>query len=205
MQYFLPFAVVIPMLAAVLFAEADPSSTHIDERPPNASFAEIHKLTLIIPAPAPSARAFPSTPDQSPLYLADYEPNPTPTAPPAPSERVRAAVAEGFSEAEMRALLTEAGFPEWSHATALAVMWCESHWNPSVHNTTAPDNSIGLAQINTYGTLGPDRLAKLQSLGYSVTTVDEARQLLFDPIANLRVAHLMSGGGTGWGSWSCAR
>lgn len=105
----------------------------------------------------------------------------------------------------MRALLAEAGFPEWSHATALAVMWCESRWNPSVHNATPPDNSIGLAQINTIGSLGQDRLAKLQSLGYQVSTVAEARTLLFDPLVNLRVAYVLSGGGTGWGAWSCAR
>lgn len=191
------------LMLVALVVENDPMAVHTDSNPPNAEFAEIHKLTLIVPAAAPSERAIyvPPTPTPSPT------PSPVPTATPAPSQRVYAASEEGFSEAEMRALFTEVGFPEWTHERALFITWCESRWRHWEHNDTPAtgDDSYGLAQINIIGTLLPGRLAIAQSLGYPVTTAAELGALLLDPIANLRVAYVLSGGGTGWGAWSCAR
>lgn len=74
MNVYLPFMVTLPLLAAVLFTEADPSATHVDERPPNIkeigpnpqspyyTFSE----PLILPAPFPSERAEYTEPTQEP-------------------------------------------------------------------------------------------------------------------------------------------
>lgn len=56
MNVYLPFLAVVPLLAAVMFVEADPASTHQLERPPNAP-AYTYRQAVIIPAPLPEERA----------------------------------------------------------------------------------------------------------------------------------------------------
>lgn len=195
------FVVTVAMFAfatTMIAEEPDPMAVHTDSNPPNPPPLYVLNVTGIhrtenTPTPEP-------TPTMTPL------PTATPTPQPA---RVTAQweSAGALSEGEMRGLLSQAGFPEWTHGRALQVFKCESGWNPSAWNPNAStrDDSVGLAQINLYGELGPDRVAKLQSLGYAVSTVEEARVMLRDPLVNLRVAHVMSAGGQSFSAWSCAR
>ena len=87
---------------------------------------------------------------------------------------------------------------------ACRVSLCESGWRLDAMNITPPDDSHGPLQVNFYGSLGPSRLALVQSLGYPVTTQDEAKALLrSDWYASLRTGYVISSGGTNWGPWSC--
>lgn len=46
---------------------------------------------------------------------------------------------------------------DWDTAEAISVANCESSLNPEAINSTPPDKSIGIYQINTYGSLAKDR------------------------------------------------
>lgn len=99
------------------------------------------------------------------------------------------ALGGSLSEAEMRAVLTEAGWPAEWHDDALAIAWCESHWSP--YAVGDGGNSLGAWQL-WRGWFGP--------AGYSV---DQA----FDPLTNARVAlyvRQVRGRFGGAGGWSCA-
>ena len=89
-------------------------------------------------------------------------------------------------------------------AAACNVARCESGFNVGAINARPPDDSHGLMQINMIGNLGPDRLLKLHALGYDVPDVPAAKVLLHtDAVANLRLAYVLSAGGTNFGAWSC--
>lgn len=106
----------------------------------------------------------------------------------AATARVRA-LGGSLSEAEMRAVLTVAGWPAEWHDDALAIAWCESHWSP--YAVGDGGNSLGAWQL-WRGWFGP--------AGYSV---DQA----FDPLTNARVAlyvRQVRGRFGGAGGWSCA-
>ncbi|HMM73740.1 MAG TPA: transglycosylase SLT domain-containing protein [Rhodocyclaceae bacterium] len=116
---------------------------------------------------------------------------------PGTSESIVTAAAPGrvrelggsLSEAEMRAVLTLAGWPAEWHDDALAIAWCESHWSP--YAVGDGGNSLGAWQL-WRGWFGP--------AGYSV---DQA----FDPLTNARVAlyvRQVRGRFGGAGGWSCA-
>lgn len=79
----------------------------------------------------------------------------------------------------------------------------ESRGNPAVHNwnPATRDDSWGVLQVNLYGNLLPGRLAILQSMGYAVYDAASAGAVLTDPIVNLRVALVLSGGGYNLSPW----
>lgn len=96
-----------------------------------------------------------------------------------------------LTEAEMRAVLTEAGWPAEWHDDALAIAWCESRWSP--YAVGDGGNSRGLFQLNVatwfaYAGEGPEMWA--------------------DPLTNARVAWAVMGYDAGrgyerWRQWSC--
>ena len=75
---------------------------------------------------------------------------------------------------------------------AVAVAMAESGGNPNDHNTTPPDDSYGLWQINMLGDLGPPRRAALH-----LKTNDQ----LFVPAINAQAAAYIHGQ-SGWGAWT---
>lgn len=87
-----------------------------------------------------------------------------------------------------------------------AISWCESGWRLDAINVSGLDDSHGPLQINFHGSLGPSRLALIQSLGYPVTTQGEAKLLMrSDWHASLHVAYVLSSGGVDYSPWSCRR
>lgn len=94
-----------------------------------------------------------------------------------------------------------ANAPAWC-----AISRCESGWRLDAINVSGLDDSHGPLQINFYGALGPSRLVLIQSLGYQVATVDEAKALMrSDWHASLHVAYVLSSGGVDYSPWSCRR
>lgn len=76
---------------------------------------------------------------------------------------------------------------------AIAVAIAESGGNPKAHNSTPPDDSYGLWQINMLGGLGPARRKQ-----FGLTSNDQ----LFDPATNAKAMVAISGGGKNWQLWS---
>ena len=102
--------------------------------------------------------------------------------------RVRA-LGGSLTEAEMRAVLTEAGWPEELLAEALTVAYCESRYRPGAVGDGG--NSLGLFQLWT---------GWFPAAGYSV-------EQAYDPVVNARVAlyvRQVRGRFGGGGGWSCA-
>jgi len=99
---------------------------------------------------------------------------------------------------ELVELLAAVGFEGKALKTAWAVTMRESRGHPTSHNKNAStgDNSYGLFQINMIGSLGVERLAKLQDNIGIAKTAD-----LLDPVANAKAAYYMTNGGKDWGSW----
>ena len=94
-----------------------------------------------------------------------------------------------LTEAEMRAVLVEAGWPAAWHDDALSVAWCESHWSP--YAVGDGGNSLGAWQLwrGWWAAAGQD-------LGQWA-----------DPLTNARVAlyvRSVRGRFGGPGGWSCA-
>ena len=128
---------------------------------------------------------------------------PVATAPgiaPLPVETVSAASAPRsggtLTEAEMRDLLSEAGWPTELHGQAMSVAWCESKWSPGAHGDGG--NSLGLFQI---GVSRPGWQGWFHYFG-------EDESLAYDALTNARVAwriyqYGMDRYGYGWGPWSC--
>lgn len=83
-----------------------------------------------------------------------------------------------LTEAQLEALLAEAGFPRETWAKAKAVAWCESKWSPGA---TGAQGERGLWQIHPRW--HPDST--------------------YDPLGNARAAYRISGGGYDWSAWSC--
>ena len=186
MTYFLSFAVVVPLLAAVLFTETDTAAVHVGERPPPPpaikgngpnleSEAQAFKEPLITYA-ATTERT--ESPPPSPTTT------PEPSAPPAPSQRVYVAA----SVEEWRSLVASI-FPAENVDAVLSIMACESGGDP---NAVSPTNDHGLLQINGV------------NFGRFTDTFGAAANP-YDPAQNLEVARQMSAGGTDFWAWSCAR
>lgn len=85
-----------------------------------------------------------------------------------------------------------AGFSGDDVDIAVAVAMAESGGNTTSHNTTPPDDSYGLWQINMYGALGP---ARRKAFGL------KADADLFDPVVNARAAKSVKDG-SGWDAWT---
>jgi hypothetical protein len=106
--------------------------------------------------------------------------------------------AKELTPAELVELLAAVGFEGKSLKTAWAVAMRESRGHPTSHNKNAStgDNSYGLFQINMIGSMGMERLAKLQDKVGIVKVAD-----LLDPVANAKAAYYMTDGGKDWGAW----
>jgi len=106
--------------------------------------------------------------------------------------------AKELTPQELVKLLAAAGFEGKALKTAWAVAMRESRGHPMSHNTNAKtgDNSYGLFQINMIGSMGVERLAKLQDKIGIAKPAD-----LFSPMANAKAAYYMTDGGKDWGSW----
>jgi len=175
-KVYLPFLAVVPLLAAVMFVEADPASTHQLERPPNAP-AYTYRQAVIIPAPLPEERA--PGPTEPPL------PTPAPTV--AVPVYVQPKLSPAIDSAMMREIVTAAGFPPETQAAALAVAWCESSYRPDVVGAAG---ELGLFQIH------PVHFAYLRdTFGPAVD--------IASPDVNAWYAYRLSQGGTNWSHWSC--
>jgi hypothetical protein len=97
-----------------------------------------------------------------------------------------------LSRDEIRAAASKAGFSGDDLNIAVAVALAESGGNPRSHNSTPPDNSYGLMQINMLGGMGPDRRAKFNL---------KSNEDLYDPNTNMRVAYGIFKG-SGWKAWT---
>lgn len=106
--------------------------------------------------------------------------------------------ADELTSQELVELLAAAGFEGKALKTAWAVAMRESRGHPTSHNKNAStgDNSYGLFQINMIGSMGVERLAKLQDKVGIVKAAD-----LLNPVANVKAAYYMTDGGKDWGSW----
>lgn len=121
------------------------------------------------------------------------------TQPPAPSVLAKYAERRAPLEPlELKELLTAIGFEGEALKLAWGIVMRESRGGPTSHNGNSDtgDNSYGLFQINMIGGLGTDRREK-----YGLTTNEE----LFNPVANARIAFLMSGGGKDFGAWGVGK
>jgi hypothetical protein len=85
-----------------------------------------------------------------------------------------------------------AGFNDADASRMAAIAMAESSGNPKAHNSTPPDNSYGLWQINMIGNLGP---ARRKQLGIS------SNEQLFDPVTNAKAAKLIKDS-QGWNAWT---
>lgn len=104
--------------------------------------------------------------------------------------RVRA-LGGSLTEVEMRAVLTEAGWPVELHDEALRVAWCESKWRSSAVGDGG--NSLGIFQLN-------------KDTWFTYAGEDPAQWA--DPLVNARVAWAVMGYDRGrgyerWRQWSC--
>jgi hypothetical protein len=121
------------------------------------------------------------------------------TQPPAPSVLAKYAERRAPLEPEeLKELLQAVGFEGQALKLAWGIVMRESRGGPTSHNGNSDtgDNSYGLFQINMIGGLGADRREK-----YGLTTNEE----LFNPVANARIAFLMSGGGEDFGAWGVGK
>lgn len=64
----------------------------------------------------------------------------------------------------------------------VAIAHAESGFNPRAHNSTPPDNSYGLWQINMLGSMGPARRRQ-----FGITSNDQ----LFNPAINAKAAQII--------------
>ncbi|QQQ74514.1 transglycosylase SLT domain-containing protein [Saccharothrix sp. 6-C] len=87
----------------------------------------------------------------------------------------------------------DAGFRGQDLTIAVAVALAESGGDTRAHNSTPPDDSYGLWQINMLGSMGP---ARRREFGL------ESNRELFDPAENARAANKISGDGRSWTPWS---
>src|SRR5215216_3704785 len=67
-------------------------------------------------------------------------------------------------------------------ATMVKIACAESGFNPRAHNSTPPDNSYGLWQINMLGSMGPARRRQ-----FGISSNDQ----LFNPATNAHAAQII--------------
>lgn len=87
-----------------------------------------------------------------------------------------------LSSAQIRAYAQQAGFTGDTLNTMVAIAYAESGGDPHSHNSTPPDDSYGLWQINMLGSMGPARRKK-----FGISSNDQ----LFDPAINAKAAHII--------------
>lgn len=122
-----------------------------------------------------------------------FEPPPEPQLSLVEIATVRTAAYGGqLTEAEMVAVLREAGWEEWAIPEALGISWCESRWSPFASGDGGV--SLGLFQM---GIARPGWDGWFRYFG-----VDES--LAYDAVTNARVAR-WAWERSGWSPWSCAR
>lgn len=97
-----------------------------------------------------------------------------------------------LSRSQLTGLAQSVGFTGPDVAIAVAVALAESGGNPGAHNSTPPDDSYGLWQINMLGSLGPPRRKKF---GISSNTD------LFRPAINAKAAKIIFNE-SGWKAWT---
>lgn len=148
--------------------------------------ARIEPPPIAVHAPWP-------TPAAVPVFTVMGSPEPEP--PTLAEDAVAGAVARtrahggALTEAEMRAVLAEAGAPETWINPMLSIAYCESRHRPFAVGDGG--NSLGLFQLWT---------GWFPAAGYSVADA-------FDPVVNARVAlyvRQVRGRWGGGGGWSCA-
>lgn len=98
-----------------------------------------------------------------------------------------------MDEQSIAALAVAAGLSNATAEVAAAIAMAESGGNPNAHNSTPPDDSYGLWQINMLGALGPARRAL-----YGLKTNTD----LFDPATNARVMSAISKQGKDFRPWT---
>jgi hypothetical protein len=103
-----------------------------------------------------------------------------------------AGTATNLSNADLQQLALGAGFTGDDIPIAAAVALAESGGNPKSHNSTPPDDSYGLWQINMLGAMGPARRKQ-----FGITSNEQ----LFDPSTNAKAAHTVWKG-SGWKAWT---
>lgn len=86
-----------------------------------------------------------------------------------------------------------AGFRGRDLSTAVAVALAESGGRTHAHNSTPPDDSYGLWQVNMLGALGPERRRQFGL---------DADRDLFDPATNAAAAYAISGRGESFRPWT---
>lgn len=97
-----------------------------------------------------------------------------------------------LSAEEVMKLARDAGFKGDEAVIATTIAKAESDLDPKKHNTTPPDDSYGLWQINMYKDLGPDRRKR-----FGLTSNEQ----LYDPKTNARVAYGIYKE-SGWNAWT---
>lgn len=98
-----------------------------------------------------------------------------------------------ISDAAIAAAARDAGIPADQIGIAVAISLAESGGDQLAHNTTPPDNSYGLWQINMYGNLGPSRRK-----AWGLNSNDD----LFNVQTNARAMASISKGGKDWKPWT---
>lgn len=93
---------------------------------------------------------------------------------------------------QLKSHAVSAGFNDADATRMAAIAMAESSGNPKAHNSTPPDNSYGLWQINMIGNLGP---ARRKQLGIS------SNEQLFDPATNAKAAKMIKDS-QGWNAWT---
>jgi hypothetical protein len=99
----------------------------------------------------------------------------------------------GLSQNQIYTYARQAGLSDAHAKTAAAIAMAESGGDPKSHNSTPPDDSYGLWQINMYGAMGPARRAI-----YHLTANDD----LYDPVVNARVMSAISLQGNDFHPWT---
>lgn len=97
-----------------------------------------------------------------------------------------------LSADEIAGYAQEAGFKGEEVKIATAIALAESGGDPRSHNSTPPDNSYGLWQINMLGSMGPARRKD-----FGITSNEQ----LFDPRTNARAAYIIYKR-SGWTAWT---
>lgn len=100
--------------------------------------------------------------------------------------------AHGYTLDGLYTLALDAGLTPDNAKKAAAVAWAETKGNPNAHNTTPPDDSWGLWQINLYGNLA----SRVHTLGL------KAPSDLLNPVTNAKAMAVISAHGTNFGPWS---
>jgi hypothetical protein len=102
---------------------------------------------------------------------------------------------QGDTNSSLLSLVQQAGFTGQAAQTMAAIVLAESGGNPNAHNynVNTGDNSYGLAQINMFESLGPERRKEFHL---------NSNTALFNPLTNLRIAFALSGGGRDFTPWS---